>query len=134
VTACQRLPKFSTSQRSAVPTNTKRKDNRRRLCLDLVKTFSFLGSFLLTREQNNNGVNYHHHYSPRHLEGCGQSKEGRAMPVSLRLGMPKSRGHPPDPPLGLHCAQSRAAPAMLLALGSVTTRQPMLIRSPSGPR
>jgi hypothetical protein len=34
-------------------------------------------------------------------------------PVSLRLGAPRSRGHPPDPLLGLHCTQTGAGLARL---------------------
>jgi hypothetical protein len=79
--ARQRLPKFSRPQCSAGPTNAKRKDNRRWLCLDLAKkTFHLSGSFLLTQEQKNNDVNYHHHYSP--TPSGVQATKGRTCDTS----------------------------------------------------
>jgi hypothetical protein len=56
---------FSWSQRSAGPTNTKRKDNRRQFYLDRANALFYLSeSFLLTQEQKINDVRYHHYYSP----------------------------------------------------------------------
>jgi hypothetical protein len=82
-TACQRLPKFSRPERSAGPTNTKRKDNRRQLCLDFAKKKHFHSSvsFLLTQKHKNNGINYHRYYS-RALSGGSWITEGRTFDAS----------------------------------------------------
>jgi hypothetical protein len=67
------------------------------------KPFYLSGSFLLTYEQINSDVNYHHYYSPV-LSGGLRAAEGRMCDaVSLRPDAPGSRGHPPDPPSGLRC-------------------------------
>jgi hypothetical protein len=43
--------------------------------------FHSSGSFLLTQEQKNNGVNYHHHYSPM-PSGGSRATEGRTCDAS----------------------------------------------------
>jgi hypothetical protein len=125
-TTCQRLPKFSRPQRSAQPTNTKRKDNRRRLCLVLVKNLFI-----------HRGISYLHKYKrttaqttitttpPRHQEGRGQPKVEQATLATLRMGVPGSRGNPLDPPSRPHCNRTRVALAQLLASGSATRRRSM---------
>jgi hypothetical protein len=45
------------------------------------KHFHSLGSFLLTKEQKNNGINYHHHYAPTPLGGS-RATEGRTCNAS----------------------------------------------------
>jgi hypothetical protein len=67
---------FLRSQRLARLKNTKKRDNRMRLCLDLAKKpFHLPRPFLLTQEQKNHGVNYHHYYSPAPSGGPMATKE-----------------------------------------------------------
>jgi hypothetical protein len=68
-----------------------------------------------------------------HQEGCGQLKEECATPASSRSSAHGSRGHPPDPSSGPHCTRTRAAPAPLLTMGSVTGEQPTLPGHPADP-
>jgi hypothetical protein len=98
------LLKFSKSQCPAGLTNTKRKDNRRRLCLDLAKNLSiYLGLSYLHKSKSIMTQTTTTTTTRRHQEGCGQPKEGPVSPMSLSLGAPGSIGHPPDHPLGSCC-------------------------------
>jgi hypothetical protein len=66
----------------AGPTNTKRKDNKRRPYLDLAKNlFIYLGFPYLHKSKRNNNINYHHYYSPT-PSGESQATEGRMYDTS----------------------------------------------------
>jgi hypothetical protein len=81
VAARQRLPMFSRLQCSAGLTDTRRKDNKRRLCLDHAKKLFIYRGLSYLHEQKNNGVNYHHYYSPALSVGL-LATEGRMCDAS----------------------------------------------------
>jgi hypothetical protein len=112
----------------------KDKSKQEAIISGLYRTFIHLGSSLHeSKRKNKDDTTTTATPLLSHPESREQATKGRAMPEILRPSMPRSRGHPPDLPLGPRCARTHAAPARALTLGNVIKRQPTPIGYPTDP-